>query len=121
MNSFCSDFVLIPQSWWSPPARNMSAPLKAKGKEKVTIGYGAGGGEDITFTLKDGMDSEIGFFKLFFYEIEAEMVVRDIEQESPLESHTFANETRNVGGLGWNGMFCCWGTKLVKVTVVRRK
>ena len=99
----------------------MSAPLKVKGAEKVTIGYGAGGGEGITFTLKDGVDSGIGFLKLFFYDREAEMVVHDIEQESPLEIHTLAKETRNVGRLGRSNIFCVWGTKLVKVMLVHQK
>ena len=99
----------------------MSAPLKAGAAENVTIGYGAGGGDDVMFTLKDGVDSEIGFFKLFFYDREAEMVVRDIKQDSPLGSHTFAKETRNVGELDWHGEKCVWGTKLVKVTIVRQK
>jgi len=56
------------QSWYLPAAPNMDPPLpQPQGRDpmKLTVGYGAGGGDPFEFTLNPGEQSDTGFLKLF--------------------------------------------------------
>lgn len=48
----------------------MDAPLHSQrgpGPSRLTIGYGAGGGDSLKLTVKAGELSDTGFFKLFVF------------------------------------------------------
>jgi hypothetical protein len=60
----------------------MSAPLQGS-NTKVTIGYGAGGGDALEFFLEQGQTSDTGFIKLFVCTEHVDMSW--IPQESPFE------------------------------------
>jgi len=60
---------------------NVDPPL-TKGST-LTIGYGASGGVPYSFTLEDGRDLDVEFFKFFFLTQPADM--SSIEQASPFD------------------------------------
>ncbi|KAI0316306.1 caspase domain-containing protein [Amylostereum chailletii] len=61
------------------PSTGADPPLAADGGT-LTIGYGAGGASPISWTLDDGQDLEVGFFRLVFATVYMEL--SDIPQTS---------------------------------------
>jgi len=67
----------------------MSPPLEGlkradRDPTKVTVGYGAGGGDPIEFVLNEGQQSDAGFLKLFVSTVYVDM--DHVTQSSPFES-----------------------------------
>jgi hypothetical protein len=77
--------------------------------EKVTVGYGAGGGDAFEFTLKPGECSDTGFLKLFVSTNYADM--DGIAQESPFGGYSKRGDKGKYQNSG------IWGAWTAAVTV----
>lgn len=83
-------------------------------KSKLTIGFGDGGASPWHFSLHDGEDVDVGFFKLFLTTAPANFAM--IHQETPFVS---AESARAIQAVKRYLQFNMWGTKLV--TAVQRR
>jgi hypothetical protein len=89
----------------SPPLRGLRGGEPAK----VTVGYGAGGGDSIEFTLSPGEVSDTGFLKLF---VSTSYVDMDwISQGSPFDVFSRRRGQRKAQGGG------VWDAWVAGVTV----
>jgi hypothetical protein len=107
--------------WYTPPfgagagrlTTAVDAPLPAK--SHLTVGYGEGGVSPWQFLLRDGEDTDVGFFKLFLTTSPADF--SSIAQESPFE--TSISRYGKVASAQLPGTEQ-WGSQLSTVIQVRR-
>ncbi|KZV70057.1 hypothetical protein PENSPDRAFT_607783 [Peniophora sp. CONT] len=79
----CSDLSI--SDYYQPPAFGVrgEAPLPANGK--LTIGYGAGGGQPFKYYLRPDQDLDVGFIKLF-------VSTRPVDLSSVVQRSPFGTE-----------------------------
>lgn len=91
----------------------MDSPLPPK--SHLTVGYGEGGVSPWQFLLRDGEDTDVGFFKLFLTTSPADF--SSIAQESPFQ--TSISRYGKVAPAKLPGAER-WGSRLSTVIQVRR-
>jgi len=105
-----SDYSI--SDWYVPLSPTVSAPLHGQqgpDPTRIPIGYGAGGGDPLVFTVNPGELSDTGFFKLFVFSKYIDMGW--LRQPSAFESRERRKVRRQPQGVGM------WDAWIAAVTV----
>lgn len=78
----------------------MGASSDGKKSSDFPVGYGSAGVDALEFSLDDGLESDIGFLKLFVSSTYIDM--RTLEQLSPLERARKATKKRLSSASVWD-------------------